>query len=96
MSQAEERHNNTNTTSTVNNSNNTNFDNNNNDVVASPRHLLFIDFDGKFKARLGAVIPTHVSSVSENAPISAKYDRRIKAEYHKDIMGLVDSVGIIG
>ena len=93
MSQAEEPHDSTGTTSAVNNSNsiNTNSNNNNNnDVGASPRHLLFTDFNGKFKARLSAVIPAHVSSVSENAPISAKYDCRIKAEYQKDIMGLVE------
>ena len=72
LSQAEEHYNNTNTTSTVNNSNSTDFDsNNNNDDVASSR-LLFTDFNGKFKARLSAVIPAHVSSVSKNAPISAQ------------------------
>ena len=93
LSQTEEPHDSTGTTSAVNNSNNinTNFNNNNNnDVGASARHFpLFTDFNGKFKARLSAVIPAHVSSVSENAP-SAKYDCRIKAEYQKDIMGLVE------
>jgi uncharacterized protein len=51
---------------------------------------LFTDFNGRFKGRLSAVIPTHVTNVSENAPISAKYDCRIKAAYHKDIMSLVE------
>ena len=56
---------------------------------------LFTNFDGKFKGRLNAVIPSHIgssssSSTSENAPISAKYDCRVKVEYHKDIMTLVE------
>jgi uncharacterized protein len=53
---------------------------------------LFTNFDGKFKARLSAVIPSHIgsSSTSENAPISAKYDCRVKVEYHKDVMTLVE------
>ena len=51
---------------------------------------LFTNFDGKFKGRLSAVIPAHITSVSENAPISARYDCRIKAEYHKDIMSLLE------
>jgi hypothetical protein len=57
-----------------------------NTAVTSP----FTDFGGKFKARLSAVIPAHITSASENAPISAKYDCRIKAVYHKDIMSLVE------
>jgi hypothetical protein len=58
---------------------------------------LFTDFDGKFKARLSGVIPTLLgnNSTSENAPISAKYDCRIKVEYHKDIMTLVEEGMII-
>ena len=63
-----------------------NNDNNSNTIVNS----LFTDFDGKFKARLSAVIPARITSVSENAPISAKYDCRVKAVYHKDIMSLVE------
>jgi hypothetical protein len=53
---------------------------------------LFTNFDGKFKGRLSTVIPSHIgsSSTSENAPISAKYDCRVKVEYHKDIMTLVE------
>ncbi|MGH9973513.1 MAG: ATP-binding protein [Nitrososphaeraceae archaeon] len=51
---------------------------------------LFTDYNGKFKARLSAVIPAQVSTVSENAPISAKYNCRIKVQYHKDIMSLVE------
>ena len=51
---------------------------------------LFTDFDGKFKGRLSAVIPVHTISTSENAPISAKYDCRVKVAYHKNIMSLVE------
>ena len=51
---------------------------------------IFTDFDGKFKGRLSAVIPARIENTSENAPISAKYDCRIKVEYHKDIMSLLE------
>lgn len=51
---------------------------------------LFTDFGGILKARLSAVIPVHMTNVSENAPISAKYDCRVKIQYHKDIMSLIE------
>ena len=54
---------------------------------------LFTDFDGKFKARLSAVIPNRNSnsnSGNENAPISSKYDCRVKVTYHKNIMSLLE------
>lgn len=51
---------------------------------------LFTNFDGKFKARLSAVIPAKIMNTSENAPISARYDCRVKVEYHKEIMSLVE------
>jgi hypothetical protein len=51
---------------------------------------IFTDFDGRFKGRLSAVIPARIENTSENAPISAKYDCRIKVEYHKDIMSLLE------
>jgi len=51
---------------------------------------LFTDFDGKINARLSAVIPVRMTNISENAPISAKYDCRIKIQYHKDIMSLIE------
>ncbi|HJT49349.1 MAG TPA: ATP-binding protein [Nitrososphaeraceae archaeon] len=51
---------------------------------------LFTNFEGKFNARLSAVIPIHVTNTTENAPISAKYDCRVKAAYHKDLMGLLE------
>ena len=39
---------------------------------------------------MSAVIPIHVTNTTENAPISAKYDCRVKAAYHKDLMGLLE------
>jgi uncharacterized protein len=62
-------------------------DNNNKNTTILP---IFTDFDGKFKGRLSAVIPARIENTSENAPISAKYDCRIKVEYHKDIMSLLE------
>ena len=79
MSQAEED-------SKINNNDDDEANNSSNTIIKS----IFTDFDGKFKARLSAVIPTHTTSVSENAPISAKYDCRIKAVYNKEIMSLVE------
>lgn len=58
-------------------------------------HSIFTDFDGRFKGRLGAVIPAKISNLSENAPISAKYDCRIKVEYQKDIMRLLEEGMIV-
>ncbi len=55
-------------------------------------NLLFTDFDGKFKARLSAVVPNrnYTNYGNENAPISSKYDCRIKVTYHKNIMSLLE------
>jgi DNA helicase HerA-like ATPase len=50
----------------------------------------FTDFDGRFRARLSGVIPRIVSQDSKFAGISAKYDCRIKVEYQKDLMGLLE------
>jgi DNA helicase HerA-like ATPase len=50
----------------------------------------FTDFNGRFRARLSAVIPRIVSQDSKFAGISAKYDCRIKVEYQKDLMGLLE------
>ncbi|HEX7142858.1 MAG TPA: DUF87 domain-containing protein, partial [Nitrososphaeraceae archaeon] len=63
---------------------------NNNNILP-----IFTDFDGKFKGRLSAVIPARINNTSENAPISAKYDCRIKVEYHKEIMSLLEEGMII-
>jgi uncharacterized protein len=62
------------------------YNNKNNNTILP----IFTDFDGRFKGRLSAVIPARIENTSENAPISAKYDCRIKVEYHKDIMSLVE------
>lgn len=69
----------------------------NNKKVISNRIFssIFTDFEGRFKGRLGAVIPTKIFNSSENAPISAKYDCRIKAGYHKDIMRLLEEGMIV-
>jgi uncharacterized protein len=66
---------------------------NNNSNSENPS-LLFTNFEGKFSARLSGVIPIHITNTTENAPISAKYDCRVKAAYHKDLMGLLEE-GII-
>jgi uncharacterized protein len=54
--------------------------------------LLFTDLNGILNARLSAVIPNRSSNNfgNENAPISAKYDCRIKLQYHKNIMSSVE------
>jgi uncharacterized protein len=54
--------------------------------------LLFTDLNGILKARLSAVIPSSSSNNfgNENAPISAKYDCRIKLQYHKNIMSSIE------
>jgi len=51
----------------------------------------FTDFEGRFNARLSSVIPVRRAEVpSEATGISAKYECRIKAEYQKDLMGLLE------
>ncbi len=50
----------------------------------------FTDFDGRFRGRLGRVIPRKTTGESKFAGISAKYDCRIKVEYQKDLMGLLE------
>lgn len=51
----------------------------------------FTDFNGRFHARLSAVIPqTAKTKESKFAGISARYDCRIKVEYQKDLMGLLE------
>ncbi len=54
--------------------------------------LLFTNLNDILKARLSAVIPNRSSNNfgNENAPISAKYDCRIKLQYHKNIMSSVE------
>jgi len=52
----------------------------------------FTDFDGRFRGRLGAVIPKRVEAVQQTklSGISARYDCRVKVEYQKDLMGLLE------
>jgi len=52
----------------------------------------FTDFGGKFKARLAAVIPRLFSATEETkvAGTSARYQCRVKIEYQKDLMGLLE------
>ena len=52
----------------------------------------FTDFDGKFNARLAAVIPRFFSGGEESKATgtSARYQCRVKVEYQKDLMGLLE------
>ena len=54
--------------------------------------LCFTDFDGRFHARLAAVMPRFFVGGEESkvAGTSARYQCRIKVEYHKDLMGLLE------
>jgi len=58
----------------------------------SPNNACFTDFDGKFHARLSHVIPRYFAGAEESkfAGISARYEGRIKVEYQKDLMGLLE------
>ncbi|MBS7622869.1 ATP-binding protein [Candidatus Bathyarchaeota archaeon] len=59
-------------------------------TLAEPERF-FTDLDGRFSARLSAVIPVRKAETpSETTGITAKYDCRIKAEYQKDLMGLLE------
>lgn len=52
----------------------------------------FTDCDGKFNARLAAVIPRFFMGGEETkvAGTSARYQCRVKVEYQKDLMGLLE------
>ncbi len=52
----------------------------------------FTDFEGRFHGRLSAVVPrrAHGPVESKLAGISARYDGRVKVEYQKDLMGLLE------
>jgi DNA helicase HerA-like ATPase len=52
----------------------------------------FTDFEGKFNARLAAVIPRFFATGEESkvAGTSARYQCRVKVEYQKDLMGLLE------
>ena len=54
--------------------------------------LCFTDFSGKFRARLAAVIPRFFGGGEESkvTGTSARYQCRVKIEYQKDLMGLLE------
>jgi DNA helicase HerA-like ATPase len=54
--------------------------------------LCFTDFDGRFHARLAAVIPRFFGGAEETkiAGTSARYQCRVKVEYQKDLMGFLE------
>jgi len=52
--------------------------------------VYFTDFDGKFKARLGRVVPTR-ETPSEEFGTSSPYTCRVLAEYDRDLLRLIDS-----
>lgn len=59
------------------------------DVFSS---VCFTDFDGRFLARLAAVIPRFFGGAEETkiAGTSARYQCRVKVEYQKNLMGLLE------
>jgi hypothetical protein len=60
-------------------------------VLEETTSRYFTDFDGRFKARLAAVTPAFMpAGTHELTGISARYDCRVKVEYQKDVMGLVE------
>jgi DNA helicase HerA-like ATPase len=53
----------------------------------------FTDFDGKFHARLAAVMPRYAGGDGGDSKVtgtSARYQCRVKIEYQKDLMGLLE------
>ncbi|MEM2104129.1 MAG: ATP-binding protein, partial [Candidatus Bathyarchaeia archaeon] len=54
--------------------------------------LCFTNFNGKFQARLAAVIPRLFAGAEESkiAGTGTRYQCRIKVEYQKDLMGLLE------
>jgi DNA helicase HerA-like ATPase len=53
----------------------------------------FTDFNGRFCARLAAVIPRYFAAGGEETKLSgtsARYQCRVKVEYQKDLMGLLE------
>ena len=51
----------------------------------------FTDFNGRFHARLAAVIPRYFGGAEETklSGTSARYQCRAKVEYQKDLMGVL-------
>ncbi|TMI10724.1 DUF87 domain-containing protein, partial [Candidatus Bathyarchaeota archaeon] len=60
-------------------------------VVEETASRYFTDFDGRFKARLSQVTPAFMPvATHELTGTSSRYECRIKVEYHKDIMSLIE------
>ncbi len=55
-------------------------------------HTCFTNFDGRFNARLAAVIPRFFAVAEETklAGTGARYQCRVKVEYQKDLMALLE------
>ncbi|RJS79665.1 hypothetical protein CW708_01815 [Candidatus Bathyarchaeota archaeon] len=55
-------------------------------------NFCFTDFDGKFNARLAAVIPKYFGAEEKTklGGTGARYQCRVKVEYQKDLMGLLE------
>jgi DNA helicase HerA-like ATPase len=64
----------------------------NNPEEKAPDNRCFTDFDGKFKARLAAVVPRFFGGGDDSkvTGTSARYQCRVKIEYQKDLMGLLE------
>ncbi|MCJ7506782.1 ATP-binding protein [Candidatus Bathyarchaeota archaeon] len=55
------------------------------------QHELFTDLGGRFSARLSAVWAARgIEAPSETTGVTAKYQCQVKAEYQKDLMGLLE------
>ncbi len=60
-------------------------------VIEEKASRYFTDFNGRFHARLAAVTPAFMPAAThELTGISSRYECRIKVEYHKDVMGLIE------
>jgi len=60
-------------------------------VVEETASKYFTDFDGRFKARLSQVTPAFMPvATHELTGTSSRYECRIKVEYNKDIMSLIE------
>jgi DNA helicase HerA-like ATPase len=59
--------------------------------MEGPESKYFTDFDGRFVARLSSVSAVRrTEAPSETTGISARYECRIKVEYQRDLMGLLE------
>lgn len=60
-------------------------------VLEEKASRYFTDFGGRFRARLAAVTPAFMPvATHELTGISSRYECRIKVEYHRDVMGLIE------